>query len=131
MSDDPSRFWPLREREKRLPKWARLEIIRLRCAEINSGMQPDIRGVAKSVFGGNCTFIDDDLNMLAAFAVKAIDLGAHEAISDASTRLNITSALEARRGETGTGSIGEADDIATAQPGRQTASNPLISGDTE
>ena len=34
-----------------------------------------VRKVAKSVFGGNCTFVDDDMVMLAVMAKRAVDAG--------------------------------------------------------
>lgn len=93
---DPSRAWPLHSRHQRLPKWARLEIADLLCAQINSEMAPDVRGVARAVCGGNCTFSDDDLSLLACLAVAAIDAGLHHVIQDKQIIANIERAKAER-----------------------------------
>jgi hypothetical protein len=94
---DPSRNWPLEARHQRLPKWVRLELAEGLCAKINDEMAPDIRGVAKRVLGGNCTFSDDDLSLLAGLAELAVDAGLHEGkITNRATLMNIEEARQAR-----------------------------------
>lgn len=59
-------------------------------------MSPDVRGAAKRVFGGNCTFSDDDLMMLEHFAGWAVDQGYRGDIKDRRTRQNIAKAKALR-----------------------------------
>ncbi|QPQ55554.1 hypothetical protein IC614_02835 [Allosphingosinicella flava] len=106
---DPSRDWPLQARHQRLPKWARLELQAGMCAQISEEMAPDVRGAAKRVFGGNCTFSDDDLAMLEHFAAWAVDQGYRAEISDRRTIKNIARAQALRAMER------DSDGSATAE----------------
>jgi len=100
----------LGERHRRLPLWAQEEIHRLRTAEINgefaSELTGEVRRIAKRTLGGNCTFADDDVHLLAAFALRAIEAGLTHDLSPSVAR-NVAQAIEARRAETGTGSVHE------------------------
>jgi hypothetical protein len=57
---------------------------------------PDVRGAAKRVFGGNCTFSDDDMAMLEHFAAWATDQGYRAGIKDTRTLQNIARAQALR-----------------------------------
>lgn len=61
-----------------------------------------VRDAAKRVTGGNCTFADDDVGLLAGLAERAIDAGLHEGIiTDKVTLFQIEAARAERsaRGE--------------------------------
>jgi hypothetical protein len=58
---------------------------------------PDVRGAAKRVFGGNCTFSDDDMAMLEHFALSRTSRGRRRFEQ---SRSSLAIAMEARRGET-------------------------------
>lgn len=68
-------------RLQKLPRWAQAMISDMRIREINTDMgaclNADVRRTAKRVLGGNCTFSDDDLSLLACLAVAAIDGDLH------------------------------------------------------
>lgn len=86
----------------RLPLWAQIMFSNMRAREINddlaSCLNADVRRTAKQVLGGNCTFSDDDLRLLAGLAVRAIDAGLHKDLAP-DVVANIEKAKAAREAE--------------------------------
>ena len=93
--------WPLTHRHLRLPKWAQNEIHALLCEQINVEMRDcvmaDVRELAKKVTGGNCTFSDDDVRLLAHLALRACDADLLDGLDDERTKLQIRRAAGKRR----------------------------------
>ncbi len=83
-----------------LPLWAQKVFSEMRCREVNDDMasclNADIRRTAKQVLGQNLTFSDDDLRLLAALAIAAIEHDLHLDLPDSQLIANIERARKAR-----------------------------------
>jgi hypothetical protein len=83
-----------------LPIWAQKVFSDMRSREVTQDfdgcLNADVRKVAKQVLGQNLTFSDDDLRLLAALAVAAIDKGLHKDLPNPTLIENIDRAKAAR-----------------------------------